>query len=133
MLKTIRTILARFRAEGHEEIHTPQDLTASFLLRYHDLVVGTLHLKKGIWHFQYSPEFRKQTELTPLVAFPDIDKQYESASLWPFFMSRIPGTSQPEIRDLIRAEGLDEHSDVDLLRRFGSRTISNPFVLQESA
>jgi HipA-like protein len=133
MLKTIRTILARFRAEGHEEIQTPQDVTATFVLRYRDLVVGTLHLKKGIWHFRYSPEFQKQREMTPLVAFPDVNKEYESASLWPFFMSRIPGTSQPEIKEVIRAEGLDEHSDVDLLRRFGTRTISNPFVLQESA
>jgi HipA-like protein len=133
MLKTIRTIFARFRAEGHEEIQTPQDVTATFALRYRDLLVGVLHLREGVWHFKYSPEFRKQSELTPLVAFPDVSREYKSASLWPFFMSRIPGTSQPEIRELIRAEGLNEHSDVDLLRRFGARTISNPFVLQESA
>jgi hypothetical protein len=133
MLKTIRTFLARFRAEGHEEIHTPQDVVATFVLRYRDLVVGTLHLKNGVWHFRYSPEFRKQADLQPLIAFPDIDREYQSPSLWPFFMSRIPGISQPEIRHVIESEGLDEHSDVDLLRRFGTRSISNPFVLQESA
>lgn len=133
MLKTIRNIFARFRAEGHEEIHTPQGVTATFTLQYRDLTVGTLRLKDGVWQYRYSPEFRAQTEITPLIAFPDISKTYESESLWPFFMARIPGISQPEIKALIQAEGLDEHSAVDLLLRFGKRTISNPFVLQQSA
>lgn len=133
MLKTIRNIFARFRAEGHEEIQTPQGVTAAFILRYRDLPVGTLRLRDGVWQFRYSPEFRNQTDLIPLVAFPDITKEYQSDSLWPFFMARIPGISQPEIREVIQAEGLDEHSAVDLLRRFGGRTISNPFILQESA
>lgn len=133
MIKTIRNIFARFRAEGHEDIQTPQGVTATFALRYRDLTVGTLRLKDGVWQFRYSAEFRSQIELTPLIAFPDTNKTYESESLWPFFMARIPGVSQPEIRELIEAEGLDEHSAVDLLRRFGGRTISNPFVLQESA
>ncbi len=133
MLNKLLGIFARFRAEGQEEIQTPQGVTASFSLQYHDLEVGTLRLKDGVWQFRYSPEFRRQSDLTPLVAFPDVSKTYESDTLWPFFMARIPGISQPEIRELIEAEGLDEHSAVDLLRRFGKRTISNPFILQQSA
>jgi HipA-like protein len=131
MLKKIRTFLSRFLAEGYEEIETPQGVTVTFALRYRELLVGTLRLHDGKWQFRYSPEFRQQTELNPLVAFPDLTKTYEAQSLWPFFLSRIPGISQPEIQATIQAEGLDEHSAVDLLRRFGQKTISNPFILQE--
>lgn len=133
MLKTIRSLLSRFRAEGQEEIETPEGISATFTLQFQELPVGTLRLDNGVWQFRYSPEFRKQTELDPLVPFPDINRTYKSETLWPFFMARIPGLSQPEVREKIRAQGLDEHSAVDLLRLFGEKTISNPFVLQESA
>lgn len=95
-------------------------------------LVGTLRLRKGTWRFKYAHEFINQHELKPLVAFPDVRKTYEADHLWPFFMSRIPGLSQPEVMETISEEGLDDKSDVELLRRFGARTISNPFILQES-
>ncbi len=132
MLTALRKVFARFRAEGHEDIHTPKGVTAQFSLQYRDLTVGTLSLEDGIWRFSYSPAFHQQNVLQPLVAFPDASRIYESESLWPFFMARIPGISQPEVKKLIQAEGLDPHSDVALLRRFGQSSISNPFVLQQT-
>ena len=131
MFNALRSFLSRFKAEGYEEIETPQGIEVAFTLRYRELIVGTLRLKDGIWEFRYSAEFKKQTLLQPLIAFPDTEKVYVSDTLWPFFMSRLPSVSQPDIRETLRQEGLDERSAVDLLRRFGESTISNPFVLEE--
>ncbi len=133
MIKAVKDFLARFRAEGQEDIVTPKDADAQFVLMYRDLPVGKLRVREGVWKFAYSSEFKKQKEVQPLVSFPDITREYESKELWPFFMARIPGLSQPEVQETIRNEHLNAHNSVELLRRFGERTISNPFVLQECA
>jgi HipA-like protein len=132
LLRNLRDWLGAFRAEGHEEIETPKGVSAAFTLAYDTFPIGTLRLDEGTWVYEYSPEFRRQSELEPLVAFPDVKRVYKSESLWPFFMARIPGLNQPEIRAILQAERLDEHNPVDLLRRFGERTISNPFILKET-
>jgi hypothetical protein len=132
MIKTIKRLWRQLRSDGHEELRTPKHEDAVFVLRYKDLDIGTLRLHEGIWSFEYSDEFRMQSEVKPLVAFEDVDRKYEADSLWPFFIARIPSIAQPDVLETIQREGLDEHSDVQLLRRFGKRTIANPFVLQES-
>lgn len=119
--------------EDHEGIKTPTHEEGTFVLEYAGLVIGYLTLQAGKWTFQYTPAFIAQTDVQPLVDFPDPNKTYRSSELWPFFMARIPSVAQPEVLQTIKAEGLDEHSAVQLLRRFGRTTISNPFVLVESA
>src|SRR5437868_11507253 len=131
MLKAIKRAWKQLRAEGHESLDTPAGVDAAFALLYGETFpVGTLRLHDRVWTFEYAPEFKSQSELQPLIDFPDLDKIYESQFLWPFFSARIPSVAQPEIRQLIETERLDEHSDVQLLRRFGERTIANPFVLR---
>ena len=118
-----------FRQEGHEHILTPQHEKARFELRYGDLAMGHLWLDEGVWHFAYTPEFRRQEAVKPLVDFPDTAKQYTSQALWPFFQFRIPSLEQPAVQRAIEEKALDEHDEVQLLRAFGKTTISNPFVL----
>jgi len=61
--------------------------------------------------------------------FPDVHKTYETSELWPFFKMRVPSLKQPSIRAIVGRERIDEHNQVELLRRFGRRTITNPFEL----
>jgi hypothetical protein len=129
VIEALKRVFLRQRTEGHEGIETPPDVTARFELGYQDLLIGWLRLRDGQWIFEYAPEFQKQSDVKPLVDFPDLHKTYVSADLWPFFLSRIPSLAQPQVRQTIQDEGLDEHSDVDLLKRFGERTITNPFTL----
>ena len=122
-----------YRNEGHEGIVTPVHESTRFVLRYGDLEVGALQLQDGVWEFRYTPAFLQQSDVLPLVDFPLPGPVFTAESLWPFFMARIPSVEQPKVREAIDREGLDEHSDVELLRRFGKRTIANPFVLQEAS
>ena len=59
--------------------------SGKFDLYFNRLLIGTLIYEKGKWQFAYSSDFKKQSEMAPLVNFPAIDQVYESDQLWPFF------------------------------------------------
>jgi HipA-like protein len=109
-------------------VQSPPDEHTRFLLTYNDLLVGTLTAEKGRWEFKYSDEFKKNEELRPIVEFADVNKVYENQELWQFFASRIPSFEQAEIKAIIRRENIND--EVSLLKRFGRRTINNPFELK---
>jgi len=130
MIQTLKRLLAKLHSEDQEGVHTPQGETATFLLKYGSITVGDLSLQDGVWRFAYSAEFQRQREIRPIIDFPHLSGTYESKSLWPFFMARIPSLSQPKVQETIQNEGLDRSNSAELLRRFGERTISNPFLLE---
>ena len=120
----IKRILNFFKSEdGHEDFFTPTDVEIVFSLTYRSLEIGTLSLKKREWTFQYSEAFKQQDKIKPLLDFPNVNKVYTSEELYPFFTQRIPGVGQ-------NARKSENLSEVDLLKKFGKQTISNPFVLQ---
>lgn len=118
--------------EQVQDIVTPEDTQVNFFLTYKDLLIGTLTLNNGYWYFEYSVHFKNQNKVDVIVDFPIKDKVYESKHLWPFFAHRIPGLGQPQVQKIIHKENLNPKNEVDLLRRFGSRSISNPFSLAVS-
>jgi HipA-like protein len=126
----------RFQTEEQTVLETPQQTMARFVLMYKGLHIGTLELKQGLWTFQYSEPFRQQTtvkKIRPLLNFPKTEHLYQSDELWPFFTTRIPGLSQPQIQAILKREAIDATNTVSLLQRFGRVTISNPFLLMQSA
>jgi len=107
------------QAQSHEK----------FELGYKELEIGTLTFKDGVWVFKYSDEFKSQNEIQPIIDFPDTNKTYRSDELWPFFLSRIPGLSQPAVKELLRNEKINEDDEAALLKRFGKTSITSPFTL----
>jgi len=114
---------------GFVETKTQRLNTERFELGYKELEIGTLLFKDGEWIFKYSEDFKTQNEIQALIDFPDKTRTYRSEDLWPFFLSRIPGLSQPAIRELLRQEEINEDDEAALLKRFGKTSISNPFTL----
>lgn len=104
---------------------------ARFALYYKKDLVGTLALKKGHWIFSYSDAFRtlSPTKCRTITEFPDLTKTYESDELWPFFLMRIPSLKQDSVQKVVEAEKIDATDEVELLKRFGQRTVANPFEL----
>lgn len=115
-----------------KDVKAPPGVRAEFRLTYDGLLVGTLSVQDGLWRFKYSDEFRK-SDLRPIVEFPDVDKVYERPDLWQFFAMRIPSPEQPEVEEIIKQERIAEDDAVSLLKRFGRRTIANPFQLEFAA
>ena len=105
-------------------------MDAKFVVKIDELVIGTLSRKNNFWQFQYSDDFKNQTEYYRLVGFSDLNKIYQSDVLWPFFKIRIPGLKQPMIQEIIELDKLDISDEAILLKRFGRRSISNPYILE---
>ena len=125
-------ILRHFRgvSSGRGEESIDRSTDAVFLLLYGKLPVLVLcHDPKG-WRMFYTKEFKAQNKVKPLVPFPEVDKEYRSSELWPFFAVRIPSIARPEVLRTVQAENLDYDDVAAMLNRFGRKSIADPFELK---
>ena len=105
------------------------NVRTAFNLTYKNLEIGILTFYKDNWVFQYSHSFINQNTIKPIAGFPNIYKVYLSSSLFPFFDFRIPSLKRPEIQDIIKKEKIDATNKAELLKYFGKKTITNPYIL----
>ena len=125
MTQKFKKVLARlFWSESQNEMVLTPDNDATFHVNFGRLFVGTLLYSDGIWYFNYSDEFKLQNRILPLANFPSKEKEYSAKELWPFFASRIPSNAQLQLEKDTPQEDI-----VTLLRRFGRRTVANPYEL----
>lgn len=101
-----------------------------FILLIDKLNIGYLYIVDGKWKFEYSDEFKLQNKYRKIDGFSDLNKIYESEVLWPFFKIRIPGLKQPMIKEILNKEKIDKSNEAILLKRFGKRAVSNPYILE---
>ena len=121
----LKKILARlFWSESQNDMVLATEDDATFNVNLGKLLVGTLLYSAGVWYFSYSNEFKLQNRILPLANFPSKDKEYSTRDLWPFFASRIPSNAQLQIE-----KDKPKEDAVTLLRRFGRRTVANPYEL----
>src|SRR5262245_48021485 len=59
----------------------------------------------------------------------NVQKEYRSTELWPFFLLRIPSLKQPAVQEFLRSANVQSPTAAILLRQFGKRSIANPFEL----
>lgn len=121
----LKKVLARlFWSETQNDMILAAENDAVFNVNLGKLLVGTLLYSAGVWYFSYSNEFKMQNRILPLANFPLKDKEYSTSDLWPFFATRIPSNAQLQIE-----KGEPKEDAVTLLRRFGRRTVTNPYEL----
>ncbi len=126
----LHKILSIFSKGENDNSHLPKNEKVTFLLLVEGVKMGTLRSENGCWVFNYTDEFKLNTaNYTRLIGFPDLNKSYRNESLWPFFRTRIPGLKQPAVQEILENEKIDKHNEVALLKRFGQKTISNPYEL----
>ena len=128
----IRAWLGKADPQPGAPARTESSARAEFGLFYGELLIGTLCLSDGVWQWSYSDEFRAQDKVVPLIEFPDVNRVYRTEELWPFFSTRAPSLKRTDILPIIAAEQIDPTDEAALLKRFGRRTITNPFVLVAS-
>lgn len=122
----------RFFSKSDEQIEPrlPENENATFELKVDNIVIGILRCEKGLWEFKYTEDFKKHSsEYNRIIGFSDLDKVYRNERLWPFFQTRIPGLKQPAVQEIMEKEKINETNEVQLLKRFGKKTISNPYEL----
>jgi HipA-like protein len=130
MLRKIKKWFSKSEDELDMQVQLPKDEEAKFILVVDDISIGTLYCQKGEWFFKYTDDFKKRTgEYNRITGFSDLNKTYQSDILWPFFQIRIPGLKQPAIQEILENEKIDKANEVALLKRFGKKTITNPYEL----
>jgi HipA-like protein len=130
MIQQFKKWFTKDEADIEPRIVIPYKDAIRFSLHLHKLKVGTLLAKDGEWYFTYNPDFKNHlSEYKTIVGFSDVDKRYHSDELWPFFKIRIPGLRQPAIKEILSKENIDPNDEIALLKRFGERTIANPYQL----
>ena len=120
-----KTLTQLFWSESQQDMILAADDDAIFNVNLSKLHVGTLRYSDGVWYFNYSEDFKQQDSILPLVNFPSKDKVYSTRELWPFFASRIPSNAQLQVGK----NNKQKENIVALLRRFGRRTVANPYEL----
>ena len=112
------------------QVQLPKDEEAKFILMVDDIRIGVLYCEKSQWYFKYTDDFKSHSDVyNRITGFPDLNKTYQSDTLWPFFQIRIPGLKQPAVQEILEKENIDKANEVALLKRFGQRTITNPYEL----
>ncbi len=118
------------KSDKDKAVHLSKEISAKFTLKIDDLLIAYLSCTEGVWTFKYSEDFNNQEHTYRYISgFPDLEKTYTSTVLWPFFRIRIPGMGQPAIQEILKKENIDKTNEAALLRRFGYRTIANPYIL----
>jgi HipA-like protein len=126
----LRKLVKWFNEGSEEPLHeAPKDAIGKWGLMFESILIGELSVSNGEWIFEYSNSYKQRDDLNLLIDFPDKKKIYKSKHLWPFFAHRIPGLGQPKVQKIIQKEHLDKN-EVDLLKRFGRWSITNPFELK---
>lgn len=129
MKNTIKKIAQYLRSGSHKNLTVITDQEAEFKLYLPEIEVGKLSFKDGKWFFSYSEEFKRTEIYLPIADFPNFEKSYTNETLWPFFLSRIPSVARNSIKDTIEEEKIDRTDLLEMLSRFGKRTITNPYLL----
>jgi HipA-like protein len=119
-----------FNKNEDDKSHLPQSENATFVLKVDRINVGVLHCENGEWEFKYTEDFKNHPDYNKIIEFSDLDKVYRNDTLWPFFQTRIPGLKQPAVQAIIKKENIDQDNEFELLKRFGKKTISNPYELE---
>lgn len=130
MTNYLKRFFSKSTEENEIEIVLPKNANATFELKIDQIIVGTLHCENGEWQFQYTEEFKNvRNKYNHIAGFSNLDKIYKNETLWPFFQTRIPGLKQPAVKEILKNENINEANELELLKRFGHKTISNPYEL----
>ena len=130
MLRKIKNWFSKSDDDTELEVQLPKEEDAKFILTVDNIRIGMLYCDKGDWYFKYTEDFKDHSnEYNRIVGFPDLNKTYKSETLWPFFQIRIPGLKQPAIQESLENEKINKENEAALLKRFGQKSISNPYKL----
>lgn len=77
--------------------------------------------------FRYDPIFAQAQDATPISAFPDLDQEYRSEDLWPFFAVRLPPVEREDVKRALEQRHIPESDVLRLLAELSRRGVSSPY------
>ena len=89
-------------------------------------LVGRLSREQDEFVFRYDSDYGEE----PISAFPQIDQEYRSQHLWPFFAVRIPPIDREDMRKEILARSLEEDQIIEILGSVAKVSVTNPYEFE---
>lgn len=92
--------------------------------------IGYLFQRDEQFVFRYSESFKALPHPLPISAFPDIEREYHSERLWPFFAVRLPPTDREDVRRALAEKMISEDETLRMLTELSRRVVSSPYELR---
>lgn len=73
--------------------------------------------------FRYHPEYSGY----PISSFPNLDQEYRSKHIWPFFAVRIPPLNRPDVREVLDRRAIKDDQIFEILGAVGRLSVANPY------
>ena len=86
-------------------------------------LVGRLYREQDEFVFRYAPGY----DMEPISAFPEIEKEYRSKLLWPFFAVRIPPMDREDMQKKISSHSLEKDQVIEILGSVAKVSVTNPY------
>jgi HipA-like protein len=90
-------------------------------------VLGLLTKEGAEFVFRYDPVFALAKDAKPISAFPDLDQEYRSEDLWPFFAVRLPPVEREDVKRALAQHHIPESDVLRLLAELSRRGVSSPY------
>lgn len=95
--------------------------------RHGRVTLGTLSKEGQEFVFRYDPDFAHGESSKPISAFPDLEREYRTEELWPFFAVRVPPVERDDVREAMQRRHIPEKDILRLLAELSGRGVSSPY------
>lgn len=129
MKSTIKGLLNQARDWGVGLIHATDATTAEKVLQVRrrsddgSVLIGCLYREDDQFVFRYDSEYGGE----PISAFPLVDREYRSDTLWPFFAVRIPPLEREDVQKTISELSLRREQTIEILDAVARLSATNPY------
>lgn len=94
-------------------------------------LIGYLYTSDNLYKFKYEKEnIAKIPNFDYLRGFNDIEKVYESNSLFPVFKERIPSRSREDIDEILGELSIDKYDEVELLKKTNAKLLTDKITIK---
>ena len=129
MKKQFVELLNHVKTWGMNTVHAPSTTSVVQTLEIYrqsageNPLIGRLSCEDGEFIFRYDSNYKGK----PVSAFPDIEHEYRSKHLWPFFAVRIPPLDREDMRREIAKQSLREDQVIEILGSVAKVSVTNPY------
>lgn len=101
---------------------------------HEEFIVGMLTKSQKLYTFEYfidEAEAASKEGFDYVPTFPDLDKFYESAELFPFFASRVFGATRKDIGEILKNYDLEKYDRFELLKKTHGLSMNDNYSVAE--
>ena len=88
-------------------------------------------VERSLYRFRYiggAKRAQEEVGFLPLIDFPDLDKDYQSAELFPLFQNRVMNRARPDFTDYLHSLDLTEEADpIEILSTNGGHRVTDSY------